>query len=78
MKIELEQVEPDIKTLCKIADYHNVSVDYLIEHQTEHLLDTSMWDESKKAIVNIVEQLSLQNSYIVLGYVSHILKQQNE
>lgn len=77
-KYELEQVEPDIKTLCKIANYYNVSLDYLCEHESKHLIDVSMWDESKKAIVNIVEQLSIQNSYIVLGYVSHILKQQNE
>ena len=23
--------EPDIDTLCKLADYHNVSVDYILE-----------------------------------------------
>ena len=70
--------EPNLTTLIKLADYFNVSLDYLCGHETKHLIDTSMWDESKKAIVNIVEQLTLQNSYMVLGYVSHILKQQNE
>ena len=29
-KYELEQLEPSIDTLCKLADFYNVSLDYLV------------------------------------------------
>ena len=32
-KYELNKREPDIQTLCKIADYYGVSLDYLCEHE---------------------------------------------
>ncbi|MDE7191237.1 MAG: helix-turn-helix domain-containing protein [Clostridia bacterium] len=36
-RYELGQAEPDFNTLIKLADYFNVSVDYLLGHDTEHL-----------------------------------------
>ena len=32
-KYEREEREPDITTLCTLADYFEVSVDYLIDHK---------------------------------------------
>lgn len=29
-KYELDQLEPSIETLCNLADYYNVSLDYLV------------------------------------------------
>ena len=72
-----ETRQPDIKTLCKLADYYQVSVDYLLGHETKHLIDTSMWSETKKGVIFALDQLTEQNSLILLGYVTHMLKQQN-
>jgi transcriptional regulator with XRE-family HTH domain len=33
------KTEPNIATLCKIADYYGVTLDYLCEHQTNSFLD---------------------------------------
>ena len=32
-KYEREEREPDITTLCRLADYFEVTVDYLIDHK---------------------------------------------
>ena len=32
-KYEREEHEPDITTLCRLADYFEVTVDYLIDHK---------------------------------------------
>ena len=32
-KYEREEREPDITTICRLADYFSVTVDYLIEHK---------------------------------------------
>ena len=34
-KYEREEHEPDITTLCILADYYEVTVDYLIEHDRD-------------------------------------------
>ncbi|MGN1212934.1 MAG: helix-turn-helix domain-containing protein [Christensenellales bacterium] len=70
--------QPDIDTLCKLADYFNVSLDYLCEHETKHVIDTSNWSDTKKGVAEILNQLSEQNSLVLLGYVTHMLKQQNQ
>ena len=31
--------EPDLEMLCKLADYFNVSVDYLIGHESKSIMD---------------------------------------
>lgn len=74
---ENEKTQPTIETLCQIADYYGISLDYLCEHETKHLIDTSMWSETKKGVVFALEQLTEQNSLVLLGYVTHMLKQQN-
>ena len=32
-RYEREEREPDIDMLCRLADYFNVSIDYLVERQ---------------------------------------------
>ena len=32
-KYEREEREPDITTLCRLADYFEVTVDYLVDHK---------------------------------------------
>lgn len=76
-KYELGAQEPDLKTLFTLADYYNVSLDYLCGHETKHMIDTSMWSETRKGIVFTMNQLTEQNCLILLGYITHMLKQQN-
>lgn len=74
---EKEKTQPAIETLCKLADYYNVSLDYLCEHETKHLIDTSNWLDITKSIVYKLQELSEKNQTILLGYMLHMLKEQN-
>ena len=47
---ELGQREPNIESLCKLADYYGVSVDYLIGHVSNPLADRPMSDVAENFI----------------------------
>ena len=47
---ELGQREPNIESLCKLADYYGVSVDYLIGHASNPLADRPMSDVAENFI----------------------------
>lgn len=77
-KYELETVEPSIETLCQIADYYNVTLDYLCEHETKgQILDLSSYDETKKGCIYLINKLNNTNSTILLGYITHMIQSQN-
>lgn len=73
---ELEQRTPDIEFLKKIADFYGVSLDYLCEHETKNLLDTSNYNEYKKGVIYALGQLNEKNDLILLGYITHMLAEQ--
>src|SRR5574344_419971 len=57
---EKERREPDIKTLCQIADFYGVSLDFLCDHKTNQL-DISYYSPTAKEIVKKLPQLSENN-----------------
>lgn len=74
-KYELEQVEPDIKTLCKIADYYNVSLDYLCEHKTEHLIDTSNYPVELVTLMNVAIKLPISKLNMLNGFALRLAQE---
>lgn len=76
-KYELEQVEPDIQTLCQIADYYGVTLDYLCEHETKTLSDLGPISEEQKKAIELLTQLDRNNLGIALGFLIR-LKQEQE
>jgi len=74
-KYELGQVEPDIETLIKIADYHNVSLDFLIGRQWNNQI--GYIPDDKKEVVKIILQLNEINTIKLFGYASGLLAGQN-
>ena len=76
-RYELGQREPDIKTLFKLADYYKVSLDYLLEHETEGNVDTSSFSDTKKGCVLLIEKLTEENATILLGYITHMVHSQS-
>lgn len=67
-KYELGKVDIDTYTLCKIADYYNVSLDYLCGHETKHLIDTSNMSEEVVKLIKIAINLPLPKLYALSGY----------
>lgn len=71
---ESGRTEPSIEILTKIADYFNVSLDYLCGRPNENLLFIDSLTEEQKKIVSLVKSLTHDQSLLVLGYLSNMLK----
>lgn len=56
-RYENGKIEPDLKTLCKLADFFNVSLDYLCDRQYNNKIGYIPDDK-----VDIIKQLLLLNS----------------
>ena len=70
--------EPDIKTLCKFADYFNTSIDNLCGHKTKGNINIDNFSELKKGCIYVLDKLNESNTAIVFGYMTHILQEQNK
>ena len=75
-RYEIGERQPDIQTLCQIADYYDVSLDYLCDHETKGNIDASNFSELKKGCLYILNKLSEDNTAIVFGYMTHVLHEQ--
>ena len=71
---EKEKRQPSIETLCKLADYYNVSLDYLIGrnfgNEVGYLTDT------QKNIVYILKQLNDDNLNEILSVAIKMIDDQ--
>lgn len=74
-RYELGERQPDIQTLCQIADYYGVTVDYLIEHETKGFVDLSSFSDIKKGCIYLLSKLNDKESAVVFGYITHILQE---
>lgn len=55
--------EPTIATLCKLADYYGVSLDYLCDHRSNNALD-NLNAEDRQAIVDFLALPSTAKAFI--------------
>ena len=72
---ESEKTEPDIATLIKLANYFDVSLDYLCGRQWNNQI--GYIPESKKEVVQFVLQLNEINTAKAIGYIGGLLAGQN-
>lgn len=70
---EQGKVNPPIKNLFKLADYFEVSIDYLLGHQTKDTIWTDGMTETQKKLVEIVKMLTPAQASFALGYFSDML-----
>lgn len=66
--------EPSIDTLCKLADYFNVSLDYLVGR--EFTSDIGYLNEEQKNIVFVLKKLNEKNTKEVLTSSIKFLNEQ--
>ena len=72
------EYEPNIETLIKIANYFNVSVDYIINRQQNNKIDISELNEVQQNIIKMTTELNEINSVRVESYISAKIEAQNE
>lgn len=71
-------VEPNIKTLIKLADFFEISVDYLIEHRQNNKIDLSGLTKTQKKIIDITCQLNEIQAGRVESYAIAKLEEQQD
>ena len=64
--------EPDIKTLIALADYFDVSLDYLCGRQNKNLIFADSLSEKKKELINLIKDLDDDSTLIALGVVAKL------
>lgn len=74
-RYEVGKVKFDLETLIKLADYYNVSLDYLCDRQWNN--QVGYIPEEKKEVVKIILLLNETNTLKLFGYASGLLANQN-
>lgn len=69
-KYELGQVEPDIQTIIKIANFYNISIDYLLERQFGSDLELGHLSTEKKEAVKLLLKLNDLNFIKAVSYMA--------
>lgn len=77
-RYEKGEVEPTFNILIKLADYFNVSIDYLIGHRQNNKIDISELNEVQQNIIKMTTELNEINSVRVESYISAKIEAQNE
>lgn len=73
-KYELKSIQPDIQTLCKLADYYNVSLDYLVGREFKD--DIGYLTPDQKNVVYAIKQLNEKNLAYILGQTLKLINEQ--
>ncbi len=58
---ETGKTQPTIETLCKIADFYGVSLDFLCEHETQNKQDLGYLDEKTIEMLINYKELNHEN-----------------
>ena len=70
-KYELGQLEPSIDTLCKLADYYGVSLDYLVGRDFAN--EFGYLNQEEKAIITSYRKLNSYNQARMIGEIQGML-----
>ena len=73
-KYENETNEPNIENLIKLADYYNVTLDYLIGREFRN--DIGYLTNDQKNVVLVIKKLNEKNLSTILGTALRLLNEQ--
>lgn len=71
-KYQEGKAEPNIETLIKLADYFDVSLDYLCGRQNNNLIFADSLSDKKKELFSMIKDLNDDETLIVLGFVARL------
>ena len=67
--------EPSIETLCKLADFYNITLDYLVCREFNN--DLGYLDKLELNILKITKKLNQTNKLQALAYISGLFTAQD-
>lgn len=65
---EVNKAEPDIETLCKLADFYNTSIDYLVGRESS-LINVAILTKTQQEIIKRVQNMSDKEQEYTLLYL---------
>ena len=68
-KYERNEIEPDLKTLKKLADYFHTTTDSLLEHEVPYLLDKSILTNEQSNLIDKITNLNREQCMLVDAYI---------
>ena len=71
-KYQQGKAEPNIETLIKIADYFDISLDYLCGRQNKNLLFIDSLTPQKKELINLIKELDDDETLIAIGMIARL------
>lgn len=74
-RYEIEQSEPNLDTLCKLADFYGVTLDYLIGREYNNEL--GYINDTEKELIKNFRQLNNLNKVKMLSEIKGFLLAQN-
>ena len=69
-KYERNEIEPDLKTLIRLADYFHTTIDSLLEHEVPYLIDKSQFTQTQLKIIEQIKTLQEDLCEKVVSYVT--------
>ena len=69
------RAEPNIESLKKLADYYNVSLDYLVGRERKD--EVGFLSPMQITCVNLMKQLNYENLLILSGRIIAMIESQN-
>lgn len=69
---ETNRANPDIDTLKRIANYYDVSLDYLCGRENKNLVFIDTLSPIKKELISIIKSLNDEQATIAVGYLGRM------
>lgn len=76
---EQQRTEPDIKTLKKLADFYNCSIDYLVgrEQEDNTIIVNNDLNDIELKLLSDFRKLNDRTQNLVIGYINGLLQAPN-
>ena len=76
-KYERGEIEPDLSTLIKLADYFDVSIDYLLGHTVPYLINKSEFSNKQLNVIEELKTLDNDQCNSVVAYMKGLKDEKN-
>ena len=70
---ETNKYEPNLKTLCQLADYYGVSLDYLCDHETPNQTKLGYLNDQQRQLLELIKELNELNTIKAISYISGLI-----
>ena len=75
---ENRNTEPNIKTLCKLADFYHITLDELVGREQKNIIDKGLLNDIELDIIDKMQQLDRDNQIRLQTYTYALWQNQQD